>query len=322
MEATSNKQGCWVRDKAGNLYFISNSPPDKNYKPLPAPPRNRNSALDPSLCSAPPAVGKNDELGGIWSQKQASGGSYDRSGIWHQVLYPDTNRSGQFVMTDQYGQVTGRLFAFTRQDASHWGFYWPGIGSGCKVSKVGPGIFLCDEHSLIHQFETKGEALGLTILGTEGVLACRIAESDGRDDPAGVWSYKIEGESDGEITVVKKTNGYKILRWHFGESCGVDARQNAETPQFATHNCQPKQQDEDVSKLPDVVKSPNGVYSLSRGNDGTQFLIVMGNKLVITASNGMLLPWVYTRTGAIPEPNTAAPSLWDRLMNIFGGSKK
>src|SRR5882672_11718318 len=35
MEQASNKQGCWARDKkTGQLVFLSNLPPNQNYKPL------------------------------------------------------------------------------------------------------------------------------------------------------------------------------------------------------------------------------------------------------------------------------------------------
>jgi hypothetical protein len=65
MEATTDKKGCWVRNKGGNLVFVSSASPDSNYKPvLPNPQTNngRPKLDDPTVG----LVGKGD-LAGEWN---------------------------------------------------------------------------------------------------------------------------------------------------------------------------------------------------------------------------------------------------------------
>ncbi len=69
MEAASNKKGCWIRDKrTGLLGFVSDVPPNKNYKPILETPKTSTSGCNPQLKGHGEPSG-NKDLAGTWEVK-------------------------------------------------------------------------------------------------------------------------------------------------------------------------------------------------------------------------------------------------------------
>jgi hypothetical protein len=160
MEASSNKNGCWVREKnldgSDHLVFVSGTTPDKNYKPMITNPPAQ------SRLSAPPAEKCTGVLGGnIPSQPGAYATSRDPiEGTWR--ILTESGCDDIFALAS-----TGSTFTVSRNGRNTFAMRGPwgsenitNTAPGCYASTTPTNLAGLDKVSdLVADYRLRGDML-------------------------------------------------------------------------------------------------------------------------------------------------------------------
>jgi len=181
MEHSSNKNGCWTRDKAGTLVFVSNTPPDRNYKSV------LGSLHGPSAPAelAPPPIQLAGDAVGRWQITRtlttpilanwAKGTLTIGAGLEFKFQCDESGVSATFVGPPIPSQPKS-----CKDEAPSKGF---GRCNGWKLTNIGPGYYRI-------RCGTNEDFLAGTMAVQGGVIK---AEAVDRADPYLVYVFEFTG---------------------------------------------------------------------------------------------------------------------------------